>query len=72
MLGRYAGSSEIGRRSTRMADPFSVSEYPCMVALRSGQPVQDVRMGVLHPNDKQHRWLLVSAHPLFDQGGSKP
>ena len=51
---------------------FPCAEHPAMVALRSGQAVSDVLMGVFHPWLDQYRWLLVSAIPNFRPGKSQP
>jgi len=47
-------------------------QHPSMVALRTGQPVSDVVMGVSNPQRDQIRWLHVSAVPLFRTGEEKP
>jgi diguanylate cyclase (GGDEF)-like protein/PAS domain S-box-containing protein len=39
-------------------------QHPAMQAIRTGQPVKDVMMGVSVPN-RQDVWILVSAMPLF-------
>lgn len=39
-------------------------QHPSMVALRTGQPVKDVLMGVAVPG-RGYAWLLVNAVPLF-------
>ncbi len=52
--------------------PFPGIEHPVSVALRSGQPVENVVMGVLHPLENQYRWLLVNAIPEFKDNESKP
>ncbi|MDP1900174.1 MAG: diguanylate cyclase [Rubrivivax sp.] len=43
-------------------------EIPTRVALRTGQPVHDVVMGVAMP-ERGRVWIHVSATPLFSQGG---
>lgn len=47
--------------------PFPGEEHPSMVALRTGQPVRDVVMGVARSDDTQV-WILVNAVPQFRQG----
>ncbi|OGB06313.1 MAG: hypothetical protein A3E25_00180 [Burkholderiales bacterium RIFCSPHIGHO2_12_FULL_69_20] len=47
--------------------PFPGDQHPAMVALRTGQPVSNVVMGVSVP-DRGHAWLLVNATPLVRQG----
>jgi diguanylate cyclase (GGDEF)-like protein len=39
-------------------------EHPAMLAIRTGQPVKDVMMGVTVPG-RDDVWILVSAMPLF-------
>ncbi len=48
--------------------PFSGDEHPSMVALRTGQPVHNVVMGVFNPVLEQDVWINVSAVPLFRDG----
>ncbi len=47
--------------------PMPGQEHPAMVALRSGQPVKDVQMGVQLP-DGSYVWVLISATPLYKDG----
>ena len=44
---------------------FPVDEQPAMVALRTGQPVNDVEMGVPRA-DGSMAWRVVNAHPVVD------
>ncbi len=46
--------------------PFPGGEHPAMVALRTGQSVRDVVMGVFNPELREHRWILVNAEPIRD------
>ena len=43
---------------------FPGETHPAMVALRTGQPVENVTMGVYKP-DGNLTWILVNAQPLF-------
>lgn len=52
--------------------PFPGQEHPAMVALRTGEPVQDVVMGVFHPEKEAHVWIIVNAEPEFRPGETKP
>jgi PAS domain S-box-containing protein len=47
-------------------------QHPAMVALRTGRPVSDVTMGVLHPGEAEHRWILVSSTPRLRPGEAEP
>jgi diguanylate cyclase (GGDEF)-like protein/PAS domain S-box-containing protein len=51
---------------------FPGTQHPAMQALRSGQPVCDVMMGVFNPLLEETRWISVSAIPQFKQGEAKP
>lgn len=52
--------------------PFTGSDHPSMVALRTGEPVQNVLMGVFHPDENARRWILVSAVPQFKPKARRP
>ena len=52
--------------------PFPSDQHPAMVALQTGQPVTGVVMGVFNPQRGQHRWLRISAIPLFHSGENQP
>lgn len=45
------------------------AEHPSMVALRSGEPVTGVVMGVFHPRDNDWRWIRVDAYPRRAHAG---
>ncbi len=47
-------------------------EHPAMVALRTGQPVGPVVMGVFNPATQTYSWLSVHATPLFKPGETAP
>lgn len=47
--------------------PFPGDEHPAMVALRTGQSVNDVVMGVARP-DGSRRWIKINARPVFKNG----
>ena len=51
--------------------PFPGEDHPAMVALRTGQPQQNVIMGVYKPDDTQ-TWLSVNAQPLLLPGEDTP
>lgn len=46
---------------------FPGMEHPSMVALRTGQEVRDVVMGVFNPKRKEYRWISIEAVPVFFQ-----
>ncbi|MHB1307514.1 MAG: PAS domain S-box protein [Limisphaerales bacterium] len=44
---------------------FPGEDHPAMIALRTGQPVRDVVMGVCQPPGDRHRWININAVPQF-------
>jgi PAS domain S-box-containing protein len=79
ILGRNRGEM-IGRTSVKLeratiredGGDFPGSEHPAMVALRTGQPVEDVVMGVFNPLLDAYRWININAVPLYRQNDSAP
>ena len=51
---------------------FPGTEHPAMVALRTGNPIGPITMGVFHPSENSHSWLSVTAIPLFQAEESTP
>lgn len=51
---------------------FPGDEHPGMVAMRTGQRVHDVIMGIQTGSDAKARWLLVHAVPEFNAGEARP
>lgn|GEM_PF-1103444 len=51
---------------------FPGDEHPSMVALRTGEPVNDVTMGVFNPDDDAYRWISIDAVPLVPPGSDAP
>jgi PAS domain S-box-containing protein len=52
--------------------PFPGLEHPAMVALRTGQSVRGVVMGVFNPREQSRRWIRIDALPLFRLGTAQP
>ena len=52
--------------------PFPGVEHPSMVALRTGQEVRDVVMGIFNPREQAYRWINITAVPLVRPGEDKP
>lgn len=52
--------------------PFPGEDHPAMVALRSGQIVRDVLMGVRDPAADDYRWIEITAIPMLDAPGGRP
>ncbi|MHB8909139.1 MAG: PAS domain-containing sensor histidine kinase [Syntrophales bacterium] len=51
---------------------FPGLDHPSMVALRTGQELRDVVMGVYNPCEMDYRWINVRAMPQFRSGEDKP
>jgi PAS domain S-box-containing protein len=51
--------------------PFPGELHPAMVALRSGQPVSNVIMGIHKPDDTL-TWILINSQPLFHTDAAQP
>jgi PAS domain S-box-containing protein len=52
---------------------FSGNAHPAMVALKTGERVTDVMMGVFNPEDGSYRWISINAVPEYkDDRDDKP
>ncbi|MCH7858482.1 MAG: PAS domain S-box protein [Candidatus Marinimicrobia bacterium] len=51
---------------------FTGETHPAMIALTSGEEVNDVVMGVLHSDHEQYYWININAVPQFRPGEDKP
>ncbi len=51
---------------------FPGEAHPSMVALREGEEIKDVIMGVYSPRDDQYRWIKIHAVPQFHLGEEEP
>ncbi|KJS18412.1 MAG: hypothetical protein VR69_00895 [Peptococcaceae bacterium BRH_c4b] len=71
MQGRTSGNSF--RKAIREdGSDFPVECRPAMIALTTGQEVNNVIIGVYNPWEDQYRWINVHAIPMFRQGDEKP
>src|SRR5512137_2650086 len=52
--------------------PFPGKEHPSIVALQTGQEVNDVVMGVYNPRMGCYRWISINAVPIIRHGEDKP
>ena len=48
--------------------PFPGEEHPTMLALRTGQAVRNVPMGIYNPSEDRMRWVRITALPMFLPG----
>jgi two-component system, cell cycle sensor histidine kinase and response regulator CckA len=63
-------NADPGWRAIRAdGSPFPAREHPSLVALATGEEVNDVVMGIHNPVEDGHRWLLVHAWPERDTSG---
>lgn len=51
---------------------FPGQEHPAMIALKTGQEVQNVILGVYNPKLKEYRWMNIHAVPQFQAGEQQP
>jgi PAS domain S-box-containing protein len=71
----FVGSSSVGEEHDTVREDGSLFpglEHPAMVALRTGEPVRSVLMGVYHPKRRERRWISVDAVPVFRPGSVRP
>lgn len=52
--------------------PFPGIISPALLALRTGEAVMDVVMGILDEEENEYRWLSVNALPVFRAGEQTP
>ena len=72
---QFLGSNSVeGEHHTIREDgsPFPGLEHPAMVALRTGQPLSGVVMGVFNPKVNAYRWISIDAVPVFRPGENRP
>ncbi len=71
----FLGSSSVNEEHDTIREdgsPFPGMEHPSMLALRTGQPVRNVLMGVFNPRRNEYRWINVTAVPVFRSGEATP
>jgi PAS domain S-box-containing protein len=51
---------------------FLAGDHPSMQALRTGQSIKDVIMGIWDSQENSYKWISVNATPQFKSGDSKP
>jgi two-component system, cell cycle sensor histidine kinase and response regulator CckA len=52
--------------------PIPAQEHPSMVALKTGQPVNDVVAGVFNSRTQNYTWMIINATPQFRTGETVP
>lgn len=74
-LEQMMGRTSIDPRWRAMREDgtdFPGELHPAMAALRTGQQVKGVVMGVFNPQEDAIRWILINAVPLFHDGEDTP
>lgn len=51
---------------------FPGEDHPAMVALRTGEHVHDVIMGIFNPKNDSYCWININAVPRFMEGEKRP
>lgn len=72
---RFLGSDSVQEAHDTLREdgsPFPGEEHPSMRALRSGEAVRGVVMGVWNPQTSQRRWLRIDAVPVRRPGQRRP
>ncbi|MEG5066612.1 diguanylate cyclase [Microcoleus sp. B3-A4] len=70
MIGRTSIDLD-GRTVREDGSPFPGEQHPAMIALRTGQPVSNVLMGI-HKSDRTLTWISINSQPLFHLNQSQP
>ena len=71
---QFLGSSSVREEDHTIrenGEPFPGMEHPAMVALRTGQQVRGVIMGVFNPKVRDFRWISIDAVPVCRPGESR-
>jgi PAS domain S-box-containing protein len=74
-IAEFMGSSSVQEEHHTIHEdgsPFVGMEHPAMVALRTGQSICNVVMGVWNPQRKERRWIEIDAVPVFAPGQASP
>jgi PAS domain S-box-containing protein len=51
---------------------YAGKDHPAMIALRTGEPVNNAIMGVYNPEIDDYRWLTIDAIPQYRPGEEEP
>jgi PAS domain S-box-containing protein len=63
-----ANAVSLWRAIRQDGSAFSIEDHPTALALRSGEAVKGVNMGIYHPRENRYRWIKMDAIPLFQAG----
>ncbi|HAS04363.1 MAG TPA: hypothetical protein DCR71_01145, partial [Dehalococcoidia bacterium] len=71
MLGK--SPAELFRKAIHEnGSAFPKNKYPSCMALKSGNSVKDIIMGVFNFKEDRYRWIVINAMPLFKENENKP
>ncbi len=51
---------------------FPGETHPVMVSIKTGEPVNNVIMGVYNPSSNEYNWISINSIPQFNPGENKP
>ena len=71
MVGKKTSDLDI-RMVNNKGEAISRNEYPCSKAINSGDPCDNVVMGIFKRGSKECKWVKASAEPDFREGDKKP
>jgi len=74
-LNQMQGRTSIDPRWRAIHDDgsdFPGETHPSMFALKTGEEVRNVVMGVFNPKSEQYHWININAVPQFKPGEMKP
>jgi len=74
-LNQMQGRTSIDPRWRAIHDDgsdFPGETHPSMLALKTGEEVRNVVMGVFNPKSEQYHWININAVPQFKPGETKP
>jgi PAS domain S-box-containing protein len=74
-LDQMQGRTSIDPRWRAIHDDgsdFLGETHPSMVALKTGEEVRNVVMGVFNPKSEEYHWININAVPQFKPGETKP
>lgn len=74
-LDQMRGRTSVDTRWRAIHDDgtdFPGDTHPAMVALRTGEEVRDVVMGVFNPKQEAYTWININAIPLFRPRETEP
>jgi two-component system CheB/CheR fusion protein len=69
LASQMDSNSEEWQSLDKNKKPFPGDKHPSMVALSTGQKVENIIMGVYNPKRQCYVWIKINAVPIFDEEG---